>query len=46
MFGGANVMPGLSDIGSRNAAFAEQFLRDEGISVTASCTGGNFARKI
>ena len=46
IFGGANVMAGLSDIGSRNAEFAEQFLRDEGITIVASCTGGNLARKI
>ena len=46
IFGGGNVMAGLSDIGSRNADFAEQFLRDEGIRVTASCTGGTLARKV
>ena len=46
IFGGANVMAGLSDIGGRNAEFAEQFLRDEGIALIAACTGGTRARKI
>jgi len=46
IFGGANVMAGLSDIGNRNADFAEQYLRDEGIALIASCTGGSLARKI
>ncbi|MGZ5920345.1 MAG: chemotaxis protein CheD [Rhizomicrobium sp.] len=46
IFGGANVMAGLSDIGGRNAEFAEQYLRDEGIPLIGSCTGGTKARKI
>ena len=33
LFGGANVINAMSDVGSRNAAFAKQFLSDEGISI-------------
>jgi chemotaxis protein CheD len=32
LFGGANLMPGLTDVGRLNADFAEGFLRREGIS--------------
>ncbi|MEO8114092.1 MAG: chemotaxis protein CheD [Phenylobacterium sp.] len=46
LFGGANVVPGLSDIGSQNAAFAERYLRDEGITCTGSSLGGLSARRL
>lgn len=36
---------GLSDVGASNAAFAEKFLRDEGISVVGSSLGGLAARR-
>ena len=46
LFGGANVVSALSDVGSRNAAFARQFLADEGITIVGGDVGGNVARKI
>ena len=36
---------GLSDVGASNAAFAEKFLRDEGIPVVGSSLGGLAARR-
>lgn len=46
LFGGANVINALSDVGSRNVAFARQFLGDEGISVTGGDIGGTMPRRI
>lgn len=46
MFGGASMMGNLRDIGGSNAAFARQFLRDEGIPCTAESVGGNSARRV
>ena len=46
IFGGANVVASLSDVGTRNAAFAKQFLEDENISIVGVDVGGNAARKI
>ena len=46
LFGGANVIATLSDVGSRNAAFARRFLTDEGILVVGGDVGGNMARRI
>ena len=46
LFGGARMIDGLSDVGAGNAAFAERFLRDEGIPVTASSLGGVSARRL
>ena len=46
LFGGANVLAGLSDVGSRNARFARQFLMDEGIPIIGGDTGGVSPRRI
>jgi len=46
LFGGANVLAGLSDIGSRNAVFARQFLANEGIPVVGGNVGGRAPRRI
>lgn len=46
LFGGANVVHGLSDVGAQNAAFAEQFLRAEQIPCIGSSLGGDRARRI
>lgn len=46
LFGGANVIAQLSDVGSRNVAFAKKFLADEGISVVGGDVGGNAPRRI
>ena len=46
LFGGANVVAALTDVGSRNIAFARQFLNDEGISIVGGDVGGDLARRI
>lgn len=46
LFGGANVINAMSDVGSRNVAFARQFLSDEGISVAGGDIGGTMPRRI
>jgi chemotaxis protein CheD len=46
LFGGGRMLKGLTDIGRQNAAFAVQFLKDEGISHVGGSLGGDFARRI
>lgn len=46
LFGGANVISGLSDVGASNAAFAEKFLADEGIALIGGDLRGTSARRI
>jgi chemotaxis protein CheD len=46
LFGGARMFGGLSDVGASNAAFAEKFLRDEGIPVVGGSLGGFGARRV
>lgn len=46
LFGGAKIATNLRDIGASNAAFARQFLRDEGIACVAESLGGTQARRI
>jgi chemotaxis protein CheD len=46
LFGGANVVAVSTAIGWQNAAFAEQFLADEGIRVVGGDLRGSHARKI
>ena len=40
IFGGANVVPGLTDIGAQNAQFAKRFLAAEEIRCVGGHTGG------
>lgn len=46
LFGGANVLSGLSDIGSRNSEFAENYLRLEGIDCVGMSLRGFQARRV
>lgn len=46
LFGGAQMIGGLSDIGSRNVAFAREFLSDEKFPVIGESVGGTMGRKI
>jgi len=46
LFGGARTVRGHNDIGKDNAAFAERFLRDEGIAYVGGSTGGLRGRRI
>ena len=44
--GGGNMMAGANDIGQRNIAFVQQFLKTEGLAVSALDVGGLQARRI
>ena len=46
LFGGARLFGGLTDVGSQNAAFAERFVRDEGLRHTGGSMLGERARRI
>lgn len=46
LYGGANMSSGLGRVGSDNAAFARQFLRDESIQTVFEDLEGNCARRI
>jgi chemotaxis protein CheD len=46
IFGGANILRGLSDVGAQNAAFAKRFLHHEGIRIIAEDLGGARARRV
>ncbi|MGO9132979.1 MAG: chemotaxis protein CheD [Methylovirgula sp.] len=46
LFGGARTIEGLSDIGSRNADFAEKFLHNEDIAVVGGSLGGEAGRRL
>jgi chemotaxis protein CheD len=46
LFGGARTVEGLSDIGARNAAFAERFLRNEDIVIVGGSLGGESGRRV
>ena len=46
IFGGAKTIASFSNVGEQNAAFATQFLKDEGIPIVGSSTGGEHGRKL
>jgi chemotaxis protein CheD len=46
VFGAGRVLPGMSDVGARNAEFAMNYLQRERIPVAASDVGGHHARKV
>jgi len=46
LFGGARMLKGLTDVGDSNAAFAERFMREEGITVVGSSLRGDRGRRI
>lgn len=46
IFGGAKTIASFSNVGEQNAAFAVKFLKDEGIPLVGSSTGGEFGRKL
>ena len=46
IFGGANMINGMTDIGQRNASFVESYLRREGIPCDGGSLGGNRARMV
>ena len=46
LYGGANLYPGMAQIGSANAAFAKTFLMRERITLVREDLGGNSARRV
>ena len=46
LFGGGHVMDISSNVGAKNAKFAEKYLEYEGLSLSSADVGGEFARKI
>lgn len=46
LFGGARVVRGLSDVGEKNATFALEFIRSEGIRLVSHSLGGVKARRV
>jgi chemotaxis protein CheD len=46
LYGGANIVAGLGQIGTSNAAFAKKFVATEGIAIGHAELGGNQARRI
>lgn len=46
VFGAGRVLPGMTDVGARNAQFAMEYLERERIPVKASDVGGKNARKV
>lgn len=46
LFGGGNVLEGLSNIGEKNAEFALNFLQNEGIDCVSSSLLGSQARRV
>ncbi len=46
LFGGARMHEGLTDIGTKNAVFAREFLELEGIHCESESLGGTSARRV
>jgi chemotaxis protein CheD len=46
VFGGASMLSGITDIGARNARFATDYLKREGIACDGISTGGDSARQV
>jgi chemotaxis protein CheD len=46
LFGGGRMFNGLSDVGEANAAFAERFLKDEGVPIVGGSLRGPQARRV
>lgn len=46
LFGGGRMFDSLSDVGAANAAFAERFMRDEGIPIVGGSLGGFGGRRL
>lgn len=46
IIGGGKTIPGLSNVGEKNAIFAKTFLEDEGIKIVGTNVGGDHGRKL
>jgi chemotaxis protein CheD len=46
VFGGGQVIAGMTDIGRSNVEFVHNYLHDEGLELSAEDVGGHFARRL
>jgi chemotaxis protein CheD len=46
LFGGGKTMEGLTDVGAKNASFAERFLHNEGMTLVGKSLRGDQGRRI
>ncbi len=46
LFGGGRILPSMTDVGMRNIAFAQSFLKVEGLTVAAQDLGDVFPRRV
>ena len=46
IYGGSNINPSMAHIGTSNANFAREFLRQDGVPVSFEDTGGSAARRL
>jgi chemotaxis protein CheD len=46
LFGGGRMFDKLADVGAQNAAFAERFVRDEGLTLAGGSLRGGQARRV
>jgi chemotaxis protein CheD len=46
LFGGARILPSMTDVGARNIAFAQAFLKVEGLAVIAQDVADVFPRRV
>ena len=46
LFGGGRILPSMTDVGKRNIAFAQEFLKLEGFKVAAQDVGDVYPRRI
>jgi len=46
LFGGGRILQGMTDVGNRNIAFAQSFLKLEGLTVAAQDVGDIYPRRI
>ena len=46
LFGGGRILPGMTDVGNRNIAFAQAFVKLENLAVVAQDVGDIYPRRI
>lgn len=46
LFGGARILPSMTDVGARNVSFVQDYLKLEGYTITAQDVGGTQPRRI
>lgn len=46
VFGGGNVLPSMTAVGTKNADFVREYLRTEGFNITGEDLGGPYPRKV